>query len=114
MRGDLLAAAGADVIEWPHKTECCGASYSITNVEIVQKLSHDILAMARDAGADCIATACGMCQMNLDLRQEEIEQKYRELATPIWGAALTAKVFEDCMRLETIHDFRAYSSVFDL
>jgi heterodisulfide reductase subunit B len=75
---DLLAAAGAEVVEWSHKTECCGASYSITNVEIVQKLSRDILAAARDAGADCIATACGMCQLNLDLRQQEIEQKYSE------------------------------------
>ena len=27
---------------------------------------------------------------------------------------LAAKVFEDCMRFETIHDFRAYASVFDL
>lgn len=75
---NLLAAAGAEPIEWPHKTECCGANCSITNVEIVQKLSHDILAMARDAGADCIATACGMCQMNLDLRQSDIEKKFGE------------------------------------
>jgi len=69
---DVLAAAGAEPVEWPHKTECCGASCSITNVEIVHKLCRDILAMARDAGADCIATACGMCQINLDLRQEDI------------------------------------------
>jgi heterodisulfide reductase subunit B len=75
---DLLAAAGAEPVEWPHKTECCGASYSITNVEIVEMLSSDILAMARDAGADCIATACGMCQLNLDLRQGDIEKKLGE------------------------------------
>ena len=75
---DLLAAAGAEPIEWPHKTECCGASYSITNVEIVQKLTREVLAMARDAGADCIATACGMCQLNLDLRQKDIEKKFGE------------------------------------
>jgi len=75
---DLLAAAGAQAIEWPHKTECCGASYSITNVEIVQKLTREVLAMARDAGADCIATACGMCQLNLDLRQSDIEKKFGE------------------------------------
>jgi heterodisulfide reductase subunit B len=75
---DLLAAAGAEPIEWSHKTECCGASYSITNVEIVQKLTRDVLAMARAAGADCVATACGMCQMNLDLRQGEIERKFDE------------------------------------
>jgi heterodisulfide reductase subunit B len=75
---DLLAAAGAEPVEWPHKTECCGASYSITNVEIVEQLTRDILAMARDAGADCIATACGMCQLNLDLRQGDIEKKLGE------------------------------------
>ena len=75
---DLLAAAGAEPVEWPHKTECCGASNSITDVEIVQKLSREILAMARDAGADCIATACGMCQLNLDLRQADIERKFGE------------------------------------
>jgi len=75
---DVLAAAGAEPVEWPHKTECCGASYSITNVEIVHQLSRDILALARDAGADCIATACGMCQLNLDLRQEDIEKQSGE------------------------------------
>ncbi len=46
----LLAAAGAEPLEWPHKTECCGASYSITKVESVLRLSRDILAMARDSG----------------------------------------------------------------
>lgn len=75
---DLLAAAGAETVEWPHKTECCGASYSITDADIVKKLSRDILAMARDAGADCVATACGMCQMNLDLRQGDIEKQSGE------------------------------------
>jgi len=75
---DLLAATGAEPVEWPHKTECCGASYSITNVAIVQKLSGEILAMARDAGADCIATACGMCQLNLDLRQRDMEKQRGE------------------------------------
>jgi heterodisulfide reductase subunit B len=28
--------------------------------------------MAREAGADCIVTACPLCQANLDTRQEEI------------------------------------------
>jgi heterodisulfide reductase subunit B len=71
---DLLAAAGAEPVAWPHKTECCGGSSSITDPGIVQALSREVLAMARDAGADCIATACGMCQLNLDLRQGDIEK----------------------------------------
>jgi heterodisulfide reductase subunit B len=82
---DLLAVAGAEPVEWPHKTECCGGSYSITDVGIVQKLSREILAMARDAGADCIATACGMCQLNLDLRQGDIEKAYgTEFRLPVF------------------------------
>jgi heterodisulfide reductase subunit B len=75
---DLLAAAGAEPVAWPHKTECCGGSCSITDAGIVRTLSREILAMARAAGADCIATACGMCQLNLDLRQGDIEKAFGE------------------------------------
>jgi len=70
----VLEAAGATILEWPHKTECCGAGYSITDVAIVKRLTREILAMAKAAGADCIATACPLCQMNLDLRQKDTEQ----------------------------------------
>jgi heterodisulfide reductase subunit B len=70
----VLEAAGATVLEWPHKTECCGAGYSITDVTIVKRLTREILVMAKAAGADCIAAACPLCQMNLDLRQKDTEQ----------------------------------------
>ena len=72
----LMEAAGATPLDWPHKTECCGASYSITDSSIVLELSNEILAMAQAAGADCIATACPLCQLNLDMRQKDIEAKF--------------------------------------
>ena len=71
----LLETAGATPLEWPHKTECCGASFSITDTGIVLDLSNRILLMAQAAGADCIATACPLCQLNLDMRQKDIEAK---------------------------------------
>jgi heterodisulfide reductase subunit B len=74
----VAAAAGAEPVEWPYKTECCGASYSITKVEVVRRLSRQILAMARDAGADCLVTACPLCQINLDMRQGDIEKESGE------------------------------------
>ena len=74
----VLEAAGATVLEWPHKTECCGAGYSITDVGIVKKLTREILVMAKAAGADCIATACPLCQLNLDLRQKDTEKAANE------------------------------------
>jgi len=70
---ELLAAAGAQPIEWPYKTECCGASFSITRTDTVKRLSGDILRMAKASGADCVAVACPLCQTNLDLRQSDIE-----------------------------------------
>ena len=73
----ICAAAGAETVEWPHKTECCGAGFSISKTEIVIKLTHDILKMAKAAGADCIAVACPLCQVNLDMRQKRIEKGYK-------------------------------------
>jgi heterodisulfide reductase subunit B2 len=71
----LLDTAGATAVDWPHKTECCGASFSITDSSIIVDLADRILAMARAAGVDCIATACPLCQLNLDMRQKDIEAK---------------------------------------
>ena len=72
----LLEIAGATPVDWPHKTECCGASFSITDSSIVLELTEKILSMAQAAGVDCIATACPLCQLNLDMRQKDVEAKY--------------------------------------
>jgi heterodisulfide reductase subunit B len=69
----MLAAVGAQPIEWPYKTECCGASFSISRTETVKRLSGEILRMAKASGAECVAVACPLCQSNLDLRQSDIE-----------------------------------------
>ena len=66
---DLMTAAGAETVDWPFRTECCGASLSMTNSGIVCRLTHRILSMACESGADCLAVACPLCQVNLDLRQ---------------------------------------------
>lgn len=75
---DLMKVLGIEPVEWPYKTECCGASFSITKAEVVLKLSGDILQMAADEGAEAIVVACPLCQSNLDLRQEQINQKYKK------------------------------------
>jgi heterodisulfide reductase subunit B2 len=74
----LMDALGATPVDWPHKTECCGASYSITDTSIVLTLTREILSMAKLAGADAIVTACPLCQLNLDMRQKDIEAKFGE------------------------------------
>jgi heterodisulfide reductase subunit B len=68
----LIDAMGGVGLDWPHKVECCGGSLTLTRSDLVVKLSESILAMAQDSGADCLTVACPMCQINLDMRQEDI------------------------------------------
>jgi heterodisulfide reductase subunit B len=66
---ELMAALGAEVVDWSYKTNCCGAGLSLTRPEIVLELSSAIIEHAREAGAEVIAVACPMCHANLDARQ---------------------------------------------
>ena len=81
---DLVATTGAEPVDWPFKTECCGASLSMTNSDVVARLGHRLLSMARQAGAECIAVACPLCQVNLDLRQADAAKAHGEIPqTPV-------------------------------
>jgi len=73
----LLEAAGAEVVAFPFKTECCGASYGVPRKDLVMELSGRLLEAAADLGADALAVACPLCQMNLDLRQDQIAASRR-------------------------------------
>ncbi|HSF79795.1 MAG TPA: heterodisulfide reductase-related iron-sulfur binding cluster [Anaerolineales bacterium] len=66
---ELMGALGAQVIDWSYKTTCCGAALSLTRIDIVRKLSGDLIQHARQAGAEAIAVACPLCHTNLDARQ---------------------------------------------
>lgn len=74
----IVQITGAQTLDWPGKVECCGASFSLTKTEVVLRVCNDILQMAADVGADCIAVGCPLCQSNLDLRQPEINKKYKK------------------------------------
>jgi len=69
----VINAAGAETVSWSHRLECCGANFTLSRPGVVLKLSGDILASAKRAGADCIMVACPLCHGNLDIRQAEIE-----------------------------------------
>lgn len=72
----LMQLIGAQTVDWPHKTECCGASHSISNEEIVFKLVARILRAAVESGANCLVTACPLCHFNLDLRQARLNKRF--------------------------------------
>jgi heterodisulfide reductase subunit B len=70
----LVEYMGGEVVDWPHKTECCGGGFAISRTDIVVELASSVLSMAQVSGAQCIAVACPMCQINLDMRQDDINK----------------------------------------
>ena len=70
----LLRAMGADTVRWSHKAECCGGAFAASQTDIVVDLGGQVLEAARQAGADALVVACPMCQVNLDARQQAIEE----------------------------------------
>ena len=70
----LLEALGAEVLPFPLKVECCGASFGIPQRGVVTRLSGKLLDLAASLGADAVVAACPLCQMNLDLRQGQVNR----------------------------------------
>ena len=71
---DIVALTGAEPIEWDCKTECCGASHQVDSPEASRPLIQNILENARANGAKAIITACPLCNLNLDMREGEINK----------------------------------------
>jgi heterodisulfide reductase subunit B len=69
---NILAAVGVTVADYAFKMECCGAAFGVPKKDMVNRLTYRVLSMALDAGANCIAVACPLCQQNLDLRQGQV------------------------------------------
>ncbi|MBM7855401.1 heterodisulfide reductase subunit B [Desulfohalotomaculum tongense] len=65
----LMKALGAEPLTWSYKTDCCGASLSITKADIVYSMTGRILDAAVEAGAQAIVTTCPLCQTNLETRR---------------------------------------------
>lgn len=73
---ELVETLGASKVEYYGKILCCGASLGITKEEIMLKLSKNILLNAKEAGANCMITACPLCHFNLDAKQKDIESNF--------------------------------------
>ncbi|MFH0888887.1 MAG: CoB--CoM heterodisulfide reductase iron-sulfur subunit B family protein [Planctomycetota bacterium] len=72
----ILKDTGFNVLDWSYKTDCCGASFALSETDAVLTLTHKILENAKAVGANAIAVACPLCHANLDTRQTGINAKY--------------------------------------
>lgn len=72
----LMNAIGAQAVEFALKAKCCGGSLLISSREAALSMIHNLLKNADDCGAEIIATACPLCQINLECYQTQVNQEY--------------------------------------
>ena len=74
----LLRTLGAETVDWPLKTRCCGGSLTGTIQEVGLRLSQVLLTEAIKRGANVVATACPLCQFNLECYHSEMSKRFDE------------------------------------
>jgi heterodisulfide reductase subunit B len=73
----LVDTLGAESIPtYEKKVQCCGGALAFSEPEKSQALIKTIIEAAYDNGADMIVTPCPVCQMNVEVYQDHINQKY--------------------------------------
>ena len=74
----IMKALGAEIIDWPLKTRCCGGSLTGTIQDVGSRLSFILLKEAKRRGANVISTACPLCQFNLECYQDSMKSSFNE------------------------------------
>ena len=80
---ELFAALGAEPVDYPPKTRCCGGMLMITAEDVAHRLCDELIGWARERGANCIVTVCPLCQGNLDILGRRPELKNGSEGIPV-------------------------------
>jgi heterodisulfide reductase subunit B len=73
---EMLDAIGATPVNYPLKMRCCGGSLIISSRTAALSMVRNLLQCAVDAQATVVATACPMCQVNLEVYQQQVNQEF--------------------------------------
>lgn len=73
---DLLGAAGAENVDFPLKTACCGGAHTLSDADTSTQLVLNLLQAAEDSGAEVIATECPTCHSGLEMHQVRAEKTF--------------------------------------
>ena len=74
----LLETLGAEAVDFPHATECCGSFQIVGNPDFITQCAWEILSSAKRRGAEALVLTCPLCHFNLSQRQPELMQRYSD------------------------------------
>ena len=73
----LVDTLGADSVPtYEKKVQCCGGALAFSEPAKSQEMIKGIIEAAYDHGADMIVTPCPVCQMNVEVYQDQINATY--------------------------------------
>lgn len=75
----LMKSVGARVADYSVKAKCCGGSLTGTLGGPGLEMCYGLIKEAHRQEADVIATACPLCQFNLECYQDQLREKHPEL-----------------------------------
>ncbi|MBI4233397.1 MAG: CoB--CoM heterodisulfide reductase iron-sulfur subunit B family protein [Chloroflexi bacterium] len=80
----VIEALGAQVVDFPGKTRCCGFPILTINEKSSVAMVAKHTSEAKDLGADAMVTPCPLCHLNLDGYQPKAwAQEVRHIDLPI-------------------------------
>jgi heterodisulfide reductase subunit B len=77
----LLEVLGVTALDWPFKTDCCGAGLAVARPDIIDTLVQRLYTRGPGGGAECFVVSRQMCQANLDLARERIAANSARIIT---------------------------------
>ena len=66
----LVSVSGAESVEWDKRLDCCGNPLWGKNNSLSLDLMRKKISSAKEAGADCLCSACTHCQIQFDTVQK--------------------------------------------
>jgi len=73
---EIITAMGAEPVDFAERLRCCGASLIMTSRRAALDMVRVLLYNAVSSGADVIATACPLCQVNLECYQTAVNEEF--------------------------------------
>lgn len=83
---NLIRALGAETMDYPEKTDCCGSSLAMASGKTTLMIAGEKLKAVKEYGFDGLVTTCPFCFKVFDSRQRAIKTAMgdRSLEVPVF------------------------------